>query len=81
MRDLVPDDDYADEEWVEDDGDDADDLLACPHCRQEVHEDTQQCPFCGDWIVPVSVAGARQRTIWLVAVVLLIVSFVLITLL
>ncbi len=45
-------DDYADEEWVDDDDADGDELLSCPSCRESVHEDTQQCPHCGDWIVP-----------------------------
>lgn len=81
MCDRMADDDYADEEWVEDEDDDGDDLLTCPNCRQAVHEDTQQCPYCGDWIVPVSGGAAGKRTIWIVAVVLLIASFVLITVL
>ena len=42
--------DYEDEEWIEDEDDDADDLMVCPSCHAAVHEDTQKCPNCGDWI-------------------------------
>lgn len=68
-------DDYADEEWVEDDGPDEDDLLACPSCGEAVHEDTQQCPYCNDWIVPVYPGERAKKAIWLVAVVLVILAF------
>ena len=46
-------DEGPDEEWIEDEGEAEDDLLACPSCHAAVHEDTQQCPYCGDWIIPV----------------------------
>lgn len=75
-------DDYADEEWVEDEGDDDDcrdasvDLLACPNCRCAVHEDTQQCPHCGDWIVPVWPQQTGKRLIWIVAAGLVILAMI-----
>ena len=69
------DNDDADEEWV-DEGEDAadDDLLFCPACRQSVHEDTQQCPHCGDWITPVDLSGRSKRWVWVVAVIVVILS-------
>lgn len=71
--------DQADEEWVDDDGggDDEDDVLECPSCRESVHEDTQQCPRCGDWIVPVYPGERRKRVIWIVAAVLVLAAFTL----
>ena len=70
-------DEYPDEEWVEDEGDPEDDVLQCPSCKATVHEDTQQCPHCGDWIVPVWPGGQSKRLIWLVAAALLILAFIL----
>ena len=70
-------DDYPDEEWVEDDGDEEDDLLACPSCREPVHEDTPQCPHCGDWITPVDSTGRSGRWVWAVVAALLILSMLL----
>lgn len=65
-------DDLLDEEWVEDESDSGDDLLLCPNCRQFVHEDTQQCPHCGNWITPVYPQGKGKRFLWIVVVILLI---------
>ncbi len=76
-------DDYPDEEWVEDDdsGDDSgDDLLVCPSCRAAVHEDTQQCPQCGDWITPVYPATRWKRLVWTVVAVLAIALILMLTL-
>lgn len=75
-------DDEADEESVEDEAEDSDaDLLSCPSCRQAVHEDTQQCPHCGEWITPVDLSGRAQRWIWVAVVLLLILSMGLFTVL
>jgi len=67
-------DEFADEEWVTDEDDSVDELLVCPACGQAVHEDTQQCPHCGDWIVPAYPRNQFGRVIWGVAVVLVILS-------
>ncbi len=72
----MPWDDEADEEWVEDEEDSDDDLLVCPSCDKAVHEDTQQCPYCGDWITPAYPGGRVRRWVWAAATVLLILSFV-----
>jgi len=75
-------DDDADEEWVEDEAEDSDgDLLSCPSCRQSVHEDTQQCPHCGDWITPIDLSARVKRWIWVAVVILLMVSMGLFTVL
>ncbi len=74
-------DEYADEEWVEDEeGDPEDDVLTCPSCHKSVHEDTQQCPHCGDWIVPVWPRKRGKGMIWFIAAGLVILSFVLVKL-
>lgn len=68
---------YPDEEWVEDTEDGEEDLMVCPSCRAKVHEDTQQCPQCGDWIVPVYPDARWKRWVWLVAVILIVLAFIL----
>jgi RNA polymerase subunit RPABC4/transcription elongation factor Spt4 len=69
-----------DEEWVEDEGADDDDaeILQCPSCRYDVHEDTQQCPHCGDWITPVYGESNSKRWFITIAVVLMLISMVMI---
>ena len=71
-------DDDSGEEWIEDEGEDSDeaDLLLCPSCRRLVHEDTQQCPSCGDWITPVYPSGGARHWVWVVAVELESTAFV-----
>lgn len=70
------DEDYADEEWVDDEDDDSiDDLLVCPNCRTDVHEDTQQCPHCGDWITPIYPGETAKQWIWKAVALLVILAF------
>lgn len=75
--------DDADEEWVdEDDSDDSDDdLLACPSCKKAVHEDTQKCPYCGDWVTPVSLEQRSKRMVWVLVILLMIVLLIVVTIL
>jgi RNA polymerase subunit RPABC4/transcription elongation factor Spt4 len=70
-------DEDTEEEWLDDEAEDSDDLLVCPSCRTAVHEDTQQCPYCGDWIVPAHAAVRWKHWAWIIAVVLVVLSFLL----
>ena len=75
-------DEYADEEWVDDEtDDDSDEMLQCPACSGDVHEDMQQCPHCGDWITPVYPGERTRRAGWLIVAVLLVAGLVIITIL
>jgi predicted nucleic acid-binding Zn ribbon protein len=69
-------DDHPDEEWVDDQNDSEDDLLTCPSCREPVHEDTQQCPHCGDWIIPVYPERPWKRALWLLAAILALIAII-----
>ncbi len=73
------DDDQLDDEWVDDvDDDEESACLVCPSCGAEVHEDTQQCPACGDWITPVYPARTAGTWIWKIAALLVILAMILI---
>ena len=73
MTDYEPDDDLFDPD-DNDLGDNDDETLACPSCRNAVHEDTQKCPHCGDWIIPVEPTSRKRRFFYVaVAVMLLLV--------
>jgi uncharacterized paraquat-inducible protein A len=79
---IRTDDDSFDDDLFDDDGEDAGgDLLICPHCRAEVHEDTQKCPHCGDWITPVYPAERGKRWLWTAAALLVVIAFLLMALL
>ncbi len=55
-------DDYE-EEWDDayDDDDGESYVVPCPNCGTEVYEDAEQCPSCGEYIVP---GGANPLTGW-----------------
>jgi hypothetical protein len=43
--------DWDDDELdVVDDDDDDEPTIPCPHCRREIHEDAQRCPYCEQYI-------------------------------
>ena len=73
-------DDYDEDEWVHDEDEGEDDLLVCPSCSQAVHEDTQQCPHCGDWIIPVYPKGRWKEVVWALAAVMVILAMILMVL-
>ena len=77
----MDEDDFADEEWVDDESQDEDDLLACPSCGAHVHEETQQCPACGDWITPIATVGGSSRLAWIVVVAVVIAGLIAMTVL
>ncbi|MFQ5412998.1 MAG: hypothetical protein ACE5E6_00925 [Phycisphaerae bacterium] len=66
----------TDDEWIDeaDEGldDTTSDVLVCPSCRRPVHEETQQCPHCGDWITPVYPTSPVRRFVWVAVVMLLV---------
>ncbi len=56
-----------------DDGDDDDNgehTVACPYCRRQIHEDSQRCPECGQYISEEDRPAASQRW-WVIAGVVL----------
>lgn len=67
---------HEDEEWVDDDND-SDDMLACPACGAAVYEETQQCPHCREWIIPVDRSDRAKRVVWTIAAILIITSMLL----
>jgi hypothetical protein len=43
------------------DDDDEEPTIPCPHCRREIHEDSQRCPYCESYI---STEDAPVRKPW-----------------
>ena len=72
-------DGFDDDEWVEDEGDEHDCLLQCPSCHATVHEDTQQCQYCGDWIVPVYPRHPLRKLVFVGCALLLVLALILLT--
>jgi len=59
------------ESWEDDDpDDDSPEYLPCPNCREEVYEESEQCPYCGEYITH-STSPWVGRPVWWVVVGLL----------
>jgi hypothetical protein len=64
----------ADDDDIDSDDDD-ESTVPCPHCREQVHEDAQRCPYCGEYISAEDSPPSRKPW-WIyagVAICLLIV--------
>jgi hypothetical protein len=53
-----------DEEAWDDDRDDAEDdeesTIPCPYCKRPIHEDSQRCPHCENYISKEDAPAARK---------------------
>ena len=60
-----------DEDWdYEDDDNEA--TIPCPHCRREIHEDSERCPYCERYLSREDTPSPR-KPLWFI--VGLIASF------
>ncbi|MEK6677220.1 MAG: hypothetical protein AABZ47_16400 [Planctomycetota bacterium] len=75
MNDHNQDDDHFEPDDDDLGDDDADEVMSCPLCYKPVHEDTQQCPHCGEWIIPVEPTSGKRLV--LIFAILLMVALVL----
>ncbi|MCP4248024.1 MAG: hypothetical protein GY778_13335 [bacterium] len=71
--DVEPDWDVEGDPEVDDDATE-DDQLPCPACGAMVYDDTDRCPHCGDWIMPLAAAAGRKSRLWIAVVVLMIIA-------
>jgi hypothetical protein len=69
-------DEPEDEDDAWDDDDSA--TVACPNCGRQVYEDAEQCPHCGEYIIPGASGGglSGQAGWYQVLVVLGIVAVI-----
>jgi uncharacterized paraquat-inducible protein A len=55
--------DADDEGWDDDedvDLDDEDATIPCPHCRREIHEESERCPRCGAYLSKEDAPPSRK---------------------
>ena len=50
--------------------DDAEATIPCPYCKRPIHEESQRCPYCGNYLSAEDVAPARKPW-WIIVGVLL----------
>ena len=46
------------------------DLEICPNCRKLVHDETEQCPHCHEYITPISQPSWAYLWVFVVALLL-----------
>ncbi len=65
------DDDWKpDEDDISEDEDEDEPTIACPFCKRQIHEDSQRCPHCENYISDEDAPPARKPW-WMIAGVLL----------
>jgi RNA polymerase subunit RPABC4/transcription elongation factor Spt4 len=62
-RGPARDEDLDDEDLAEDA--DEETAIPCPHCGEDVYDDTEQCPTCGTWLLRHGRAATGWRN-WFV---------------
>lgn len=84
------DDEWIEDEWMGDDeyqeqdeedsepldDEDAAPTVDCPYCRAEIHEDSERCPFCENYISREEIP-ASAKPLWIVLGVVLCLLLVL----
>lgn len=68
------DDDWDDEDWPEDDG--ISDVVTCVYCGSDVYEDAEQCPTCGNYIVPDTSPWSGRSPIWILLGLAVIIAVI-----
>lgn len=62
--DDLPEGVYHDDEWS---------TIRCPHCREEVAEESVQCPKCGEYLSREDAPTQPKPTFWTVMMAIAIV--------
>ena len=63
------------EDGVDDSPDEDDEpMMACPHCKKQIHEDSQRCPFCEQYISREDAPPARKP--WWIIIGVLVCLYV-----
>jgi len=65
----VDEDEWDDDE--DDGGEDEDATIPCPHCGRPIYEDSERCPYCGDYVSDHDAAPARKPW-WIILGTLLV---------
>ena len=59
---------------LDDDHDPDADQLPCPSCGAMFYDDTDRCPHCGDWIMPLAASARSKSRIWIIAAILAVIG-------
>ena len=65
FEELDWNDDFEDREFLDDDDDDEPNYVPCPECGEEILDDSEQCPYCGQYIVFSTSPWHGRSTMWI----------------
>jgi hypothetical protein len=65
-EELGADDSGWEDEILDESTDDDEPCIACPHCHKQIHEDSQRCPYCENYISAEEVRATRKP--WLIII-------------
>lgn len=68
-----PEDDYGADDY----DDDSSETILCPNCREAIHEESDQCPYCGEYITRAARTAQVQPPWVIVTVILVLISIAL----
>lgn len=54
--------------------DDGPPLVPCPHCREEILEESEQCPHCGMYTSKEDAPSESKSRVWVVVMVLALLA-------
>ena len=58
------------EEWEypepDEEADSSTATIRCPACGTAIYEESEQCPYCGDYVTPGAASGLAGRPWWFV---------------
>jgi len=62
-----------DADWEEDD---EEPTIPCPHCRRQIHEDSQRCPFCENYISEEDAVVPARKPWWIIIGTMLVLYII-----
>jgi hypothetical protein len=62
------DDPSWEEDALDESMDDDEPCIACPHCQKQIHEDSQWCPYCENYISSEDVRALRKPWFMIIGV-------------
>jgi hypothetical protein len=71
---MNSDDDHEWQEELEEFEKAEPEVLPCPSCGQDVYEESERCPHCGDWVMPLAASACTRSSVWIIAAILALIA-------
>ena len=61
----MPGRDAEEDSWSEDE-ENGEDMVACPHCRKQIYEGSERCPYCEQYLSEEETPPSRRKPWWII---------------